>query len=419
MTRFRPFLVMGTRPEAIKMAPVVAECRARRDSIDALVCFTGQHDQMLWQVADYFEIRPDFDLKAMSPGQSLAQLTARLLTDLDRALIEAQPDCVVALGDTPTVLAAALAAFYQRIPFVHVEAGLRTADITSPWPEELNRRMATVATALHCAPTTRAAENLCRSGVAPDQICITGNTVIDALLATAQRERKRSAFWQSKHEWLGSRKLLLATVHRRENHGDALEEICSAIAMLAARFDDHAFMLPVHLNPNVQSVVHRRLAGIDNLRLTPPLAYPEFVWLMDRSQLIVSDSGGVQEEAPSLKRPVVALRETTERSEAVDAGAVVCVGCSAERIFSAVSRLLTDARAYSAMQIDHSPFGDGKAAERIVERMLKLAPQALPVAESFEPTVNAIESVDESLLAASDSQDDDDPLTLAMDSVAP
>jgi UDP-N-acetylglucosamine 2-epimerase (non-hydrolysing) len=316
-----------------------------------------------------------------------------------------------------------LAAFYRKLPFVHVEAGLRTADVSSPWPEELNRRMATVATTLHCAPTARAAENLCRAGVAPDQICITGNTVIDALLATVGRERKRNAHWQAKYDWLGQRPLVLVTVHRRENHGDALEEICGAIAALSARFADHAFLLPVHLNPNVQSVVRRRLSDIENLRLTSPLPYPEFVWLMDRAKLIVSDSGGVQEEAPSLRRPVVALRETTERSEAVDAGAVVCAGCCPERIVSSVSRLLTDPRAYAAMQIDHSPFGDGHAAERIVEHMLQLAPPATihglrrTSAESNSTSAPDSDEQNAPLLMAANPQDDEDRLTLAMDSV--
>jgi UDP-N-acetylglucosamine 2-epimerase (non-hydrolysing) len=423
MSRFRPLLILGTRPEAIKMAPIVESCRARTGAIDPVVCFTGQHNEMLWQVADYFGIRPDFDLQVMSPGQSLAQLTARLLTGLDETLVAARPDCVVAQGDTTTVLAAALAAFYRKLPFVHVEAGLRTADVTSPWPEELNRRMATIATTLHCAPTARAAENLCRAGVAQEQICITGNTVIDALLATVDRERQRNAHWQAKYDWLADRDLVLITVHRRENHGGALDEICGAIAALAARFADHAFLLPVHLNPNVQSVVRRRLAGIENLRLTPPLAYPEFVWVMDRAKLIVSDSGGVQEEAPSLRRPVVALRETTERSEAVDAGAVVCVGCCPERIVSTVSRLLTDTRAYAAMQTDESPFGDGRAAERIVERMLHLAPpptfhlSTITSSETISPPVPASAAPDAPVLLAAGPQDDEDPLTLAMDSV--
>lgn len=371
MTHFRPLLVMGTRPEAIKMAPVVAACRARSEQIEPVVCFTGQHDEMLRQVTDYFGIHPDFDLKLMAPGQSLAQLTARLIVALDESIGAVQPDCVVAQGDTTSVLAASLAAFYRRVPFVHVEAGLRTGDLTAPWPEEFNRRVASVSTALHCAPTRGAADNLRREGVPPHQILVTGNTVIDALLTTIERERAKGAEWQEKYAWLDNRDLVLVTVHRRENHGEPLDGICTAIAELAAEFATTAFILPVHLNPQVQEVVRRRLAGIDNLRLTPPLAYPEFVWLMERSKLIVSDSGGIQEEAPSLRRPVVALREATERSEAVEAGAVACAGSNPEAIMTMVRTLLTDHHAYAAMQIDRSPFGDGHAAERIVEWMLE------------------------------------------------
>jgi UDP-N-acetylglucosamine 2-epimerase (non-hydrolysing) len=378
MTRLRPLLVIGTRPEAIKMAPVVAACRAHSErcskqcaQIEPIVCFSGQHDEMLRQVTDYFGIQPDFDLKVMSPGQSLAQLTAKLLVALDETIETARPDCIVAQGDTTSVLAASLAAFYRRIPFVHVEAGLRTHNLAAPWPEEFNRRVASISTALHCAPTAKAAENLRREGIPPHQIRVTGNTVIDALLKTQSREQKNDASWSKKYNWLGERDLVLVTVHRRENHGPALEDICTAIAQLAAEFPQTAFLLPVHPNPRVHEIVRNRLAGIDNLRLTSPLAYPEFVWLMQRSKLIVSDSGGIQEEAPSLKRPVIALREDTERGEAVDAGAVVCVGAATEQICAAARRLLTDSQAYAAMQIEHSPFGDGHAAERIVEWILE------------------------------------------------
>ena len=376
MTRIRPLLVMGTRPEAIKMAPVVGACQALGEHLDPLICFTGQHDEMLRQVTDYFGIQPDFDLKLMTPGQSLAQLTSRLIVALDETIAKANPDFVVAQGDTTSVLAASMAAFYRRVPFVHVEAGLRTGDLAAPWPEEYNRRVACIGAALHCAPTARSAENLRREGVPAHQIRVTGNTVIDALLATTARERQRSSHWQEKHAWLESRDLVLVTVHRRENHGAGLDGICTAIAHLADQFTGTAFLLPVHLNPQVQDVVRRRLAGIDNLRLTPPLAYPEFVWLMERSKLIVSDSGGVQEEAPSLRRPVVALREATERSEAVDAGAVMCVGSAPERIVEAAGCLLTDHQAYAAMQIEKSPFGDGHAAERIVEWVLETSEQS-------------------------------------------
>jgi UDP-N-acetylglucosamine 2-epimerase (non-hydrolysing) len=371
MSRFRPFLVLGTRPEAIKMAPVVAACRARSEQIEPIVCFTGQHDEMLRQVTDYFGIHADFDFKVMSPGQSLAQLTARLLVALDEALDAARPDCVVAQGDTTSVLAASLAAFYRGVPFVHVEAGLRTGTLSAPWPEEFNRRVAGVSSTLHCAPTACTAQNLYREGVPRQHVRVTGNTVIDALLTTIARERTRAGHWESKYAWLARREMILVTFHRRENHGAGLESVCQALARLATSFPENEFVFPVHLNPQVGDVVRQRLTGFDNIHLINPVPYPEFVWLMDRAKLIVSDSGGVQEEAPSLRRPVVALRQATERGEAVDVGAVVCVGCCAERIAATVTRLLTDRHAYAAMQIDHSPFGDGHAAERIVEWMLE------------------------------------------------
>jgi UDP-N-acetylglucosamine 2-epimerase (non-hydrolysing) len=381
MSKLRPLLVMGTRPEAIKMAPLVREC-GRHDDIEPIVCFTGQHDQMLRQVTDYFGIEPDYDLKLMSPGQSLAQLTARCLTGLDEAIQHCQPSCVVAQGDTTSVLAASLAAFYRQIPFVHVEAGLRTGDLQAPWPEEMNRRVTSVVTTLHCAPTERAAKQLRSEGVGENAHRVTGNTVIDALLWTTERERQRGPMWRDRHAYLDGQPMVLITAHRRENHGNGLTDICRSIASLAERHQNVSFVFPVHLNPHVQAAAQSVLNGISNVRLLEPLPYPEFVWLMDRSTLIVSDSGGVQEEAPSLRKPVVALRETTERQEAVEIGAVQLVGSSTERIVAAVTRLLSDKQAYAAMQPGESPFGDGHAAERIVNWMLERffipAPRATP-----------------------------------------
>jgi UDP-N-acetylglucosamine 2-epimerase (non-hydrolysing) len=353
------------------MAPVVAACRGHSDQVEPLVCFTGQHDEMLRQVTDYFEIQADFELKTLVPGQSLAQLTARLLESLDDTIRRARPDWLVVQGDTTSVLAASIAAFYQQVPLVHVEAGLRTGRLTAPWPEEFNRRAASIATTLHCAPTSRAAANLRREGAPAERVRVTGNTVIDALHATLARERARAGYWKAKHAWLDGQPVVLATVHRRENHGAGLENVCTALAELARLHPQAQFVLPVHLNPHVQEVVRRRLEGIDNLRLLPPLAYPEFVWFMDRAKVIVSDSGGIQEEALSLARPVVALREDTERIEAVEAGGVICVGCGVQRIIQTVSRLVTDAEAYRAMQVHENPFGDGRAAERIVQWMLE------------------------------------------------
>lgn len=371
MKPLRPLLVFGTRPEAIKMAPIVQACRARPNEIDPIVCVTGQHREMLAQVTDYFGIEHDLDLDLMRPNQSLAGLTARCIERIDEVLAERTPDCVIAQGDTTTVMCASLAAFYRRVPFVHVEAGLRTGDIWSPFPEELNRRVATLTTALHCAPTERSRQNLLREGIADATIHVTGNTVIDALLWAAARERTDGGRWAEKYSWLGDRRMLLITGHRRENFGGGFENICRAIAELAGRFPDVAFVYPVHLNPNVQEPVRRILSDRSNIHLLPPAPYPEFVWLMDRSTLILTDSGGVQEEAPSLKKPILVMRDSTERPEALDAGAVELVGTDSSRIVAAVSRLLSDPLEYARRQIECNPYGDGKSAERIVDLVLQ------------------------------------------------
>ena len=352
------------------MAPVVQSCLRRPEEIEPIVCATGQHREMLAQVTDYFDIRPDVDLAVMQPGQSLAGLTARLLTGLDETIVRYAPDCVVAQGDTTTVLAAALAAFYRRTPFVHVEAGLRTGDLQSPWPEELNRRAASLATSLHCAPTRRAADHLLAEGVLAERIRVTGNTVIDALLWTIDHERAGGDHWRRKHAALGERRMVLVTGHRRESFGAGFEEICRGIAALADRFADIEFLYPVHLNPNVREPVERLLAGRPNVRLIEPVAYPEFVWLMDRSCLILTDSGGVQEEAPSLGKPVLVMRDTTERPEAVEAGVAELVGASAERIARRGGELLSNPGDSAARQVTMNPYGDGRAAERIVDFVL-------------------------------------------------
>ncbi|HEV7225937.1 MAG TPA: UDP-N-acetylglucosamine 2-epimerase (non-hydrolyzing) [Pirellulales bacterium] len=371
MPRLRIFLTFGARPEAIKMAPVVRACLRRPEAIEPIVCTTGQHRELLSQVIDYFEIRPDVDLAVMRHDQSLAALTARCLSGLDETLARHKPDCVVAQGDTTTVLAAALAAFYRRIPFVHVEAGLRTGNLQSPWPEELNRRAASLATSLHFAPTRRAEAQLLSEGVASENVFVTGNTVIDALLWTVERERGKHDQWRQKHAALADRRMVLVTGHRRESFGAGFEQICRGIAALADRFADVEFLYPVHLNPHVRESVHRLLGGRGNVRLIEPVAYPEFIWLMDRSALILTDSGGVQEEAPSLRKPVLVMRDTTERPEAVEAGAAELVGADAERIVSRTSALLSNPTEYAAHQVAVNPYGDGRAAERIVDRILK------------------------------------------------
>ncbi|MFO0916132.1 MAG: UDP-N-acetylglucosamine 2-epimerase (non-hydrolyzing) [Pirellulales bacterium] len=370
MSKLRTLLVFGTRPEAIKMAPVVRECQERLDQIEPIVCLTGQHREMLQQVTDYFQIRADVNLDLMKPNQTLASLTADCLTGLDRVMAETQPHCVVVQGDTTTVMAGSLAAFYRRIPLVHVEAGLRTGNLYAPWPEELNRRITGISAALHCAPTRRSAENLLREGSAPETVHVTGNTVIDALLWAVNHERAQSGKWESRYAELVGRRYVLITGHRRENFGGGFQAICEGIAELAGRFPDVAFVYPVHLNPNVQEPVHRLLGGFANVRLIAPVPYPEFVWLMDQSTLILSDSGGVQEEAPSLRKPVLVMRETTERPEALEAGAVELVGTSKQRIVDRVTVLLTDSSEYAKHQIDQNPYGDGQAARRIVDLML-------------------------------------------------
>ena len=371
MSKLSPLLVFGTRPEAIKMAPVVQECLARKDQISPVVCLTGQHREMLDQVTDYFGIRADIDLELMSPNQSLSELTARCLTGLDGVVKGRQPDCVVAQGDTTTVMCAAIVAFYWKLPFVHVEAGLRTHDLWSPWPEEFNRRVASLVTSLSCAPTERAAANLIQEGVAPHTVHVTGNTVIDALLKTVERERNNSATWQEKYAFLGDRRMILITGHRRENFGRGFRELCQALTELAHNYADVEFLYPVHLNPNVRKPVFDMLDSSENIHLVEPAPYPEFVWLMDRSTIILSDSGGVQEEAPSLRKPVLVTRDTTERPEAVDAGAVELVGTDRARIVERISTLLDVRSEYERFQIDQNPYGDGHAAKRIVDLMLQ------------------------------------------------
>jgi UDP-N-acetylglucosamine 2-epimerase (non-hydrolysing) len=366
MSRRRKVMVVyGTRPEAIKLAPVIHRFQARPDAFDLVQCHTGQHAQMLQQVCDYFGLRADVCLEVMRPNQSLAGLTSRLFEALDATLEKCRPDLMVVQGDTTSAMAASVAAFYRRLPVLHVEAGLRTGDMAAPWPEEFNRRVVSLVTAIHCAPTERAAEQLRREGCPPRTIHVTGNTVVDALLWTVDRERQRPGVWRERYPMVGLGPLVLITAHRRESFGRGLAHICRAIARLSREFPDAQFIYPVHLNPNVREPVHSALGDRRNIHLVEPAPYPAFVWLMDQATLILSDSGGVQEEAPSLRKPVLVMRDTTERQEAVDAGAVKLVGTDADRIFDESRLLLADARAYAAMQVDRNPYGDGKAAQRI------------------------------------------------------
>jgi UDP-N-acetylglucosamine 2-epimerase (non-hydrolysing) len=372
-TRIAVFI--GTRPEAIKMAPVIRALQAAPD-FTPIVVSTGQHREMLDQVARVFGIQIEHDLAVMVQNQGLAALSARLLVGCDELLEQLRPDFALVQGDTTTVLGAALACFYRRIPVGHVEAGLRTGDRWSPFPEEINRCLATRLASLHFAPTDVARDHLLREGVPAQDISVTGNTVIDALLAEVERQRAaavRAEVAEQLARVFGpdglSRPFVLITGHRRENFGTGFEQICSALAELALAFRDHDFIYPVHLNPNVQGPVRARLGGIPNIVLVPPQPYSEFVALMQRCRLVLTDSGGIQEEAPSLGKPVLVMRDTTERPEGVQAGTVRLVGARAERIVEQVSMLLGDAGSYAAMARAENPYGDGHAAERIVERL--------------------------------------------------
>jgi len=364
--------VFGTRPEAIKMAPVVKALEAA-DGIESLVCVTAQHRDMLDQVLELFDIVPDDDLDLMRPGQTLHELTARVLIGLRPVLEARKPDVVLVHGDTTTSFTAALAAFYSRIPVGHVEAGLRTGDLSAPFPEEANRVLADALTTFHFAPTERSRDVLLGEGLPPERVWVTGNTVIDALLWVAERlrpvEEDAEAFGSAYPVLANKKKYVLVTGHRRESFGQGFENICSALATLADRHPDVHIIYPVHLNPRVQEPVHRLLSGRDNIHLIRPLSYSPFVRLMKDCHLILTDSGGIQEEAPSLGKPVLVMREVTERPEGVEAGTVKLVGTDVDRIVSETDRLLTDADAWQSMHRAHNPYGDGQAAQRIVDSL--------------------------------------------------
>ncbi len=367
-------VIFGTRPEAIKLAPVVLALKAH-PAFDCRVCVTGQHREMLDQVLDVFGLVPDTDLALMEPNQTLGRLTARAVESLDQYLGREKPQLVLVQGDTTTVFCAALAAFYHHIPIGHVEAGLRTGDLQSPWPEEANRVLTSRLTTLHFAPTAASCRNLLAEGVPAGSVVVTGNTVIDALFLALERARAALPTIPGlPAEVLAAgegRPLVLITGHRRESHGAGFESICRAVAELARRFPAARFVYPVHLNPKVREPVQRLLGGgLPNVHLIEPLAYLPFVALMDRATLLLTDSGGIQEEAPSLGKPVLVMRDTTERPEAIEAGTVQLVGTSFDRIVGEVTRLLTDRAAYEAMARAHNPYGDGHAAGRIVAASL-------------------------------------------------
>ncbi|EHS89167.1 non-hydrolyzing UDP-N-acetylglucosamine 2-epimerase [Klebsiella oxytoca] len=364
--------VFGTRPEAIKMAPLV-HALARDPHFEAKVCVTAQHREMLDQVLKLFSIVPDYDLNIMQPGQGLTEITCRILEGLKPVLESFKPDVVLVHGDTTTTMAASLAAFYQRIPVGHVEAGLRTGDLSSPWPEEGNRTLTGHLATYHFAPTETSRQNLLRENIADNLITITGNTVIDALFWVRDRvlsdEALRNELTQRYPFLANGKKMILVTGHRRESFGRGFEQICHALAEIAANNPDVQIVYPVHLNPNVSEPVNRILGHVENVMLIEPQDYLPFVWLMNRAWLILTDSGGIQEEAPSLGKPVLVMREMTERPEAVSAGTVCLVGTDSQRIVNEVTRLLHDESAWQAMSRAHNPYGDGQACHRILSAL--------------------------------------------------
>lgn len=375
-------LVFGTRPEAIKMAPLVKEFQKHKDTFKTIVCVTGQHREMLDQVLHLFEIVPDYDLNIMKQGQDLYDVTARVLVGLRDVLKETQPDIVLVHGDTTTSTASALAAFYQQIPVGHVEAGLRTHNIYSPWPEEMNRQITGRITTYHFSPTPLSKKNLLAEGIKEKQILVTGNTVIDALYtvvdkikndrtleATLNGVLKNSGY--NVDRLTGNRRLVLITGHRRENFGEGFISMCNGIKTLTEKYPDTDFVYPMHLNPNVRKPIHEVFGEEqqENMFFIEPLEYLPFVYLMEKSTLVLTDSGGIQEEAPGLGKPVLVMRDTTERPEALDAGTVKLVGTDRDKIISEVSRLLDDADYYEKMSKATNPYGDGKACQRIVKHL--------------------------------------------------
>lgn len=360
--------VLGTRPEAIKLAPVIKELE-QHPGVASKVCVTAQHREMLDPFLKLFEIKPDYDLDIMQPNQSLFDVTAKALLGLKDVLDAERPDIILVQGDTTTAFAAALAAFYLKIRVGHVEAGLRTENKYNPFPEEINRRLVTHLADFHFAPTERARANLLAEGVRDEAICVTGNTVVDALLMTLERTRGQDPLPDLPIE--PDRRLLLVTAHRRESFGEGLINICRALKEIAESTDDVEIVYPVHLNPNVRATVQRELRGIERVHLMPPLDYVSFVHLMSRAYLILTDSGGIQEEAPSLGKPVLVMREATERPEAIEAGVAKLVGTAPQRIVGETLRLLKDGEEYNRMARARNPFGDGHAAKRIVDVLLK------------------------------------------------
>ncbi|MGF1555757.1 non-hydrolyzing UDP-N-acetylglucosamine 2-epimerase [Paucihalobacter sp.] len=369
-------IIFGTRPEAIKMAPLVKEFLINQDKFTTKICITAQHREMLDQVLDFFELTPDFDMDLMRPNQNLFSLTADIITGLKPILEEFKPDYVYVHGDTTTTMAASIAAFYSGAKVCHVEAGLRTFNKRAPFPEEVNRSVTGSIADYHFSPTETSKNNLLNENISSKNILVTGNTVIDALQYSITKVSSASFQDQETELVKGilnpKKRLILVTGHRRENHGQGFINICNALKQIASENQDTQIIYPVHLNPNVQKPVYDILKDVSNIHLINPISYPAFVWLMSKSYLIITDSGGVQEEAPSLGKPVLVMRDTTERPEAVDAGTVLLVGTNSEKIVSKTNKLLNDNVFYNSMSMLHNPYGDGTACSKIVEFISKL-----------------------------------------------
>lgn len=361
-------LIFGTRPEAIKMAPLVKEFQKYPEVFDTRVCVTAQHREMLDQVLDFFDIKPDYDLNLMQPGQNLHTLSSLIIENTKLIFEEFQPDYLFVHGDTTTSTFSALSAFYLGIKVCHIEAGLRTNNLYSPFPEEVNRQITGRIATLHFAPTKLSRENLLKENITSNKIFVTGNTVIDALLESVKKTKNLNNKLTNRiSKFIGnSKKVILVTGHRRENHGGGFERICEALSLIANNEHDVKIIYPVHLNPNVQEPVIRHLGESKNILLTQPLAYQEFIWLMSKSKIILTDSGGIQEEAPSLGKPVLVMRDNTERPEAVDAGTVILVGTNTKKIVRECQSLLNDKNRFEIMSGLHNPYGDGKACKRII-----------------------------------------------------
>jgi UDP-N-acetylglucosamine 2-epimerase (non-hydrolysing) len=373
MAKTKHLIVFGTRPEAIKMAPLVKAFLKNNSHFETKVCVTAQHREMLDQVLEFFEIKPDFDLNLMKPNQNLYNLTAEIIVQLKDVLEDFKPDYVYVHGDTSTTMATSIASFYSGAKVCHVEAGLRTHNKWSPFPEEINRQVTGRIADIHFAPTETSKANLVLENVKEDSILVTGNTVIDALMDSVEKvTEKPSETIQDLAKTLGNKEIILVTGHRRENHGEGFEKICKALKSIAIQKPEVLIVYPVHLNPKVKEPVNRILGDVSNISLIDPLAYQDFIWLMNRAKLIITDSGGVQEEAPSLGKPVLVMRDTTERPEAVDAGTVILVGTNTERIVSETLDLLNNKERFKHMSTLHNPYGDGKACERIVNHIQSL-----------------------------------------------